>query len=691
MDLMLAVPRLAIKAGNFAMDNIAGNIFNSGSVIADATGKDTLNSTITSGLFAQSTSMLPSLVNDEWREGGQEVASTMLNSLWEIVMKIKNFGGIFSYLTSRWALATFAAAIILNRTQFYASSREPLRMRFFVRLAIYAIPIMTFVIQAMYVLQAMKCQTSPDYSSMRYGDPLKRLSIDFAGEGGFLYNLSSTLLFWQDDATSCAAGQMSYASVNDKSELRGSMSLLFQFFLTLCMSQMFESMFCALQGKTPLPETGMTIFEHSLAFAECEAMISSALGFGFFGFPKSDAKDSTGASGPLASMTRNQVLQRLNVPPEVLLVCLISCFSHLSSALLAVSGKRNKVRLVNTGIWSCSYMLAFIWTFQKVITSPIESAADLGVLRFPTVCVVGFIPHMLILVGIITCTCIYAVAFLVTMLAAPEETARGFSLRARFAYACQNLQANVQVSSGSPIRIKMSEDFYTTLLKIGFSILTAASEAVLLNEGNRLHVAQMTWLERKRIDELASGVDLRRRLEVPTELLDDDIARNVTFTDESNPALGPSPYARERKSKPKTPNQHQEIGNADGGLGMNQRRSRMQLTVSFVSNIFWLIILIQAQCVLSILQTFRIGRRPRWLLKAAGVSRGQAGQIPGGTVPTTTIRKVSMIGPNGEVIIPRDENVDVEAEMRRRWPNPETREGEETLSEGIYQWWQVGG
>ncbi|WPH04527.1 Hypothetical protein R9X50_00741900 [Acrodontium crateriforme] len=693
MDLMLAVPRLAIKAGNFALDNIAGNILNSGSVIADATGKDTLNSTITntSGLFAETTSVLPSLANDSWREVGQDVSSTMLNGLWEIVMKMKNLGGVFSYLTSRWALATFAAAIILNRTQFYASSREPLRMRFLVRLAIYAIPILTFVIQGMYILQAMKCQTSPDYSSMRYGDPLKRLSIDFAGEGGFLYNLSSTLLFWQDDTTSCAAGQMSYTSVNDKSELRGSMSLLFQFFLTLCMSQMFESIFCALQGKTPMPETGMTIFEHSLAFAECEAMISSALGFGFFGFPKSDVKDSTGANGPLASMTRGQVLQRLNVPPEVLLVCLISCFSHLSSALLAVSGRRNKVRLVNTGIWSCSYMLAFIWTFQKIITSPLDSPTDLGVLRFPTVCVVGFIPHMLILVGIITCTCIYALAFLVTMLATPKENAQGFALRARFAYACQNLQANVQISSASPIRIKMSEDFYTTLLKIGFSILTAASEAVLLNEGNRLHVAQMTWLERKRIDELASGVDLRRRLEVPAELLDDDIARNVSFTDKPNPALGPSPYACERKSKPKTRNQHQEFGNADGGLGMNQRRSRMQLTVSFVSNIFWLIILIQAQCVVSILKAFRIRLRPRWLLKAAGMSNAQGGHIPGAMVATITTRKVSMIGPNGEVIIPRDENIDVEAEMRRRWPNPETREGQETLSEGIYQWWQVGG
>ena len=77
-----------------------------------------------------------------------------------------------------------------------------------------------------------------------------------------------------------------------------------------------------------MPETGVTIFEHSLAFAECEAMISSALGFGFFSLSKMDGVGQANAgeaTGPLIS--RAELLQRLNVPPEVLLVCLISCFS----------------------------------------------------------------------------------------------------------------------------------------------------------------------------------------------------------------------------------------------------------------------------------------------------------------------------------------------------------------------------
>ena len=64
MDLLLVVPRLAQRAGSFAflhmpeaMDNIAGKIWSGGSIIADATGQQTTNATIsnTSQAFAQST------------------------------------------------------------------------------------------------------------------------------------------------------------------------------------------------------------------------------------------------------------------------------------------------------------------------------------------------------------------------------------------------------------------------------------------------------------------------------------------------------------------------------------------------------------------------------------------------------------------------------------------------------------
>lgn len=785
MDLLLVVPRLAQKAGSFAIyhmpeavDNIAGKIWSGGgSMIADATMQETVaNMTITntSSSFAQNTggSMLEASIREAWSKAAaaNESGDTLLMSVGHALAKLKNVGGIFSYLTSRWAITTFAVvslivalkqismwsplqlgygngeerlkllvnmdsakrrflrafistkakgiwnfggegsrfhadhnfqAIILNRTQFYASSREHLRLRWHVRAALYMIPICAFLYQMLAVLQTMKCQTSPFYPDLRYGDPAKHLAIDFAAEGGFLHRLSSNLLFWQDDASCCQAQNMSLIGLgDDKSEFRGSMSLLYWFFFSLCISQLFETLACALQGKQPMPETGMTIFEHSLAFAECEAMISSALGFGFFGITKSDGT----SQGTGTLITRSEMLQRLNVPPEVLLVCLISCCSHISSAVLAITGIRHRVRLVNTGIWACCYMSAFFWSFSKIFMTPTDHVSDhLGILRFPTVCVVGFIPHMLILVGIVVCGSIYSLALLATAISVPSEAAEGLSFGGRFAWAYNNLQANVQFSQNSAIRIKMSEDFYTTLLKIGFHVLTAASEAVYLNEGSRIHVANMTWVERKRINDMGDGIDKRRRPAIPHELLGEGIARGVTFVDHQNGAISNSPYARERRSKPIGQRQKQAGGaELDTGLGMTQRRTRMQLTMDFVFGIkrlvvdiyarfFWFVFGHVARGTLSLLGKAGVARRPAWLIKAAGNGEDQKRASIHVQPSETELLGFYMIGPDGRLSLPQDDNVDVEVESRRRLQRAGTYQDEQQLDSELWKWFRKGG
>jgi hypothetical protein len=706
MDFLMVFPRLAQRAGLYlpeTVEDIMGKVWNGGSAIAEATAEEfaanvtstNITSTAVQEAIVQNTADgMQAAFQRAWVQGTTTEGSSIFGMMLQTFGRIKNFGGIFSYLTSRWALATFAAAIILNRAQFYASSREHLRLNWYVRMGVYAVPIGTILRQLIIVLEALRCQTSPDFALLRYGDPLKSISLDFGGDDDFLYKLSSTLLFWKDDAACCAARNMSIPALDgDTTQLRGSMSLLFVFFLTLCASQLFETLACALQGRQPVPETGMTIFEHSLAFAECEAMISSALGFGFFGTPRSNdgpTPSSSDTTGPL--YTRAEILQRLNVPPEVLLVCLISCFSHLSSALLAVGGLREKVRLFNTGIWACCYMSAFVWSFARIFMSPIESVNDLGVLRFPTVCVVGFIPHLVILVGILLCSAMYGIALVLTACNVPDEVASGMSFRQRFGWAYQNLQANVQFSQASAIRIKMSEDFYTTLLKVGFSVLTAASEAVYLNEGSRIHVAQMTWLERKRIDEFAVRSESRKRSPVPPELLGEEIAKGVDFVDHENATFGKSPYARERKSRPK--GSEVERANAaeiDSGLGIKQKRSRMHLTGDFMIGIFWLSISLQAHLVLDTLRRLGISSRPGWLLKAAGLTDDPGKMNPIRPDKAAENLQFWMLGPDGDLGLPRDRNVDVEAEMRRKHQRTGTYSTEEALGENVYSWWRSGG
>jgi hypothetical protein len=558
------------------------------------------------------------------------------------------------------------------------------------------IPIAAFLAQTLAMLQALKCQTSPDYSTLRYGGSTKLPAIDFGADGGFLYGLSSFMLFWQDDATSCAARGMSFAdAAQDHAAPNGSLNLLYWFFITLCIGQFFETLSCALQGRQPVPETGMTIFEHSLAFAECEAMLSSALGFGFFGLPKPDRTDPQTTFGATAFtlMTRADVFQRLNVPPEVLLVCLISCFSHLSSAVLALTKLRDRVRLINTAIWATCYMSAFFWSFSKIFAMPSNSGAELGVLRFPTVCMVGFIPHLLILVGILVCAFVYGLAMLVTAASIPTAAAEGLTVKQRLAWAYNNLQANVHFSSNPVIRIKLSEDFYTTLLKVGFNVLTAASEAVYLNEGSRIQVAQMTWLEQKRIDEMASGIEQRQRALVPPQLLDDGIARGIGYTDQQNVAISRSPYARERKSRPtKTKDDTATSPDTDTGVGLAQRRSRMQLTSDFLEGIFWLLIRSQARLILALFRILGVEYRPALLLKAAGVSERQTSSSMQQSSDESTLGlQFYLIDADGKFRLPADTSVDVESEMRQRQHRAGTFQDEEKFSDSIYRWWQQGG
>lgn len=105
MDLLLVVPRLAQRAGSFAWDHMpeaVDKMWSGGSVIADATGT-TMNTTvtITSSMFAQSTAeILEASVREALSRVGEEQSSWFWTSVVDGFVKMKNIGGIFSYLSS---------------------------------------------------------------------------------------------------------------------------------------------------------------------------------------------------------------------------------------------------------------------------------------------------------------------------------------------------------------------------------------------------------------------------------------------------------------------------------------------------------------------------------------------------------------------------------------------------------------
>ena len=588
-------------------------------------------------------------------------------------------------LCSTEMLLTRRQAIILNRTQIYASARRHINLSWPIRLAVRIMPIIMFLSHALSFLQAMRCQTSPKYSSLRYGKADKQLDLDFSGDGGIIYWISSMLLFWENDASSCLAVDM-IPSRSEFWDRSGSLSLLWPFFQSLCLAQFVETLSCAVQGRQLMTETGMSIFEHSLAFAEAEAMISNQLGLSLWSALKaSKATSSSSQPDPVGKVfTRSEILDKMNTPPEVLLMVLISSLNNLSSQILGVLNMQARFRLINTGIWGICFMSAFGWGFFSLRP---ESGPESIILRFPTVCIVGFIPHLLILVGILLCASIYSLALVLCFLSPPKDEPPPRTIAERFRMARENMQANAQLSS---IRLDMTEDFYTALLKIGFTALTVASEAVYLNEGQRINVATSTWLEEERLKEVeafGSSHDPVEGISVhfakpaaanqhSTERWTSGYDRVVSFTADK---FG-SGFAKTRQR--------------GDGVGHMQRGGRYWMAAKLFRGIFWLFVSWNKVITNRLLDKARISWRPQWLRLSKPKEGLQEDKEAGQQIRQQNTIDFWILSDDGVLSLPENDDVDVEQEMKRRLNNENERWGEEeeqTLDSRVYNWWASGG
>ncbi|KAL4943759.1 hypothetical protein BDV06DRAFT_129408 [Aspergillus oleicola] len=605
----------------------------------------------------------------------------------DLLQSAIKFSGFFSYLTSRWSIACFTVALVLNRIAIYASTRRHLHFDWTRRLALRIIPILLFISQIHSLLRAIRCQTSPDYLELRYGSPGKRLSFDHAGHGGFLYSMSSIFLPWETDQQSCSAMRMSRVGTDIP---YGSFKLLWPVFLRLCLGHFVETLSSSLQGRPVVTEGGMSIFEHSLSFAEAESTISQSLGFGPFGSSKPNfSRDSDGDThhSPLHLLTKSQILDRMNVTPELLLIALISCCHCLSSNLLDVIGKQSRYRLFNTAFWGLCFMAAMTWGLAGGSTFGTD---DLS-LKFPTVCVVGFVPHLLILCGIIVCAIIYALALFITAFSLPSDTEQQLTLRERFRLAHENMQGSNQVGS---VRVNRHEDFYSALLRIGYTALTAASEAVFLNEGRGVVARNMTWLEDDRLTELErtrQGRSLQRPLSVSTSDQHFESGDPSIFEVQEASTEWESGYGREKKiQKPKSKSRTSRYQSNPGGVGAFRGLFRCYQGLTFFRAIFYILFKWVAFASDRALTSIGINARPRWF---KGIVRKNATQDTSGKVMTESL-DFWMLTDEGELELPVNYEFDVEKEMRKRerlhtgnWNSTD----EQRLDEKLYNWWKAGG
>ncbi|QKX58133.1 uncharacterized protein TRUGW13939_05254 [Talaromyces rugulosus] len=688
---LLKLPLQAIrKAESFAFTTLPQNV-------ARLTGLDGL---VNNGAGGEGHAVTAAVVAAATGTGADHAAEGMAEAvmaegslnLTDIFQAMRRFSGFFSYMTSRWSLACFSVALILNRVTIYASTRRHLSLPWHKRLALRIVPIIVFVAQILSLLRAMRCQTSPDYSGLRYGHPGKHFSFDHASGGGVLYYLGSSFLPWETDQQSCSAVQM-YRHSGSNEIPSGSFTLLWPVFMCLCLSHFVETLSCALQGRTVVTEAGMSIFEHSLAFAEAETMISQSIGLGMFGLTKpSSAKGDLPVAGEGTSalhlLTRTQVLEKMNVTPELLLIILISCCNSLCSNLLDVIGKQSRYRLVNTTIWGFCFMGAMAWGFSDSRSL----GAETGVLKFPTVCIVGFVPHLLILIGIAICLCIYGLAVLITAFALPPDISQPSSTWERFSSAHENMQGASQIRN---VRLNMHEDFYTTLLRIGYAALTAASEAVFLNEGRSVVARRRTWLENDRLAEIET---MRRRAPVrpsmwaesSTAHLENPTILNFDISSKSD--HWESGYKREQKIEKLAHNSRPVHSQGSlGGVGAFQGATRCYHGFSFFRGIFYLISRWLLVGLSKVLNRLGITTRPQWMIRFIGSNkrrkRSRAREAPASL-------DFWILTEDGELELPEDNEFDVEKEMRRREALSQSRweEADEArLENKLYNWWTAGG
>ncbi|KIW20955.1 hypothetical protein PV08_01534 [Exophiala spinifera] len=631
----------------------------------------------------------------------------------------KSYWGMLHYITSRWAFTCFAMALILNRIGVYGASRQRIYLDWPKRLALRIVPILLFISQIHQLLQAIRCQTSPDFSLYRHGDNNKYSLLDWSKDGGALHTLSSAILFGSTDASACAAVGLSRPSPDVRAP-RGSFSLLWPSFLRLSLSHIVESLSCSLQQIPAMTEVGMTVFEHSLAFAEAETALAHTLGLGLFGSSKSSDASSSNitmssseptipASGTIlaladatASLTGPHILDRVNVPVEVLLVTLLSCGNSLTSHVLAVMGKQRRWRLVNTGIWGMAFMGSFVWGLFS--TSTMVRGGDDGddrpvssLLHFPTVAIVGFLPHMAILLGIGVCFIIYLVAltFTAISLGTNPHIPQPSSLKERFSIAHDNLQAAIQTRG---INIRWYEDFYTALLRVGFAALTAASESVFLNEGRAVEVRQFTWIEEDRLDEFEGAGDekLGTTRGQQFQILEEYGLPSSTPGGTDKGGVWESGYSKERKFDKKDG----ELEGKDsfvyptpqnGGVGAVQRTTRFYLLMIYLRGIIFLIAGYVGFGAGVLLDSIGITGRPSWLRKLVGRSlkKMHAERNSNGR---GRMLDFWLIGEDGKLTVPLTDEIDIEPEMRRRlmteFPSDKV---DELLDSKLYDWWRSGG
>ena len=324
-----------------------------------------------------------------------------------------------------------------------------------------------------------------------------------------------------------------------------------------------------------------------------------------------------------------------------------------------------------------------------MLDSSSSSTDEVTFLRFPTVCIVGFVPHLLILLGILTCLSIYGLALLFTAWSLPTDANGPTSLREKLAFARENMQTSSQFES---LRFNLHEDFYTSLVKMGYNCLTAASEAVFLNEGKPVVSRDMTWLEEDRLEEIMTSREKYQPRQDNGQVPVFADLDGFDFGVPEQPEGRESGYNREKKLEKRAGSRATKSPAGFEGVGAFSSLTRMYLSFAFFRGIFFLMLGWLAYGLSRFLERLGVVT-PAWLTTLAGTAR--KANVDKRT-DSSQLLDFWILTDEGELQLPEDYEFDVEKEMRKREIMSKTSgrwgEAQERQFEGkLYSWWKAGG
>ncbi|RKF74358.1 putative ubiquitin-protein ligase [Golovinomyces cichoracearum] len=646
-----------------------------------------------------------------------EIEKAIADSIMISTGGVRSFEIFFNYATSKWALGCIVTAVMLNRANVYARTRQRLNFSWRIRLLLRIIPIILMVVQCQRLLQSIHCQTSNEYVKSRWGNEKMQSDLIFNKSGGFLHDISSMILYKASAKDSCLAVNMipSEDDLEMKNlspdleklpiEVRGSLSTLWPLFKTISFSHFIETISRAILGYGTTAEYGMSIFELSLAFAEAEDVVVKRSDTRKLGSEKTAANlaRTKKTSEKETRRTRSMIIKDENTSPEVLLFGLISALNHLTSHMLAVLGQQSNFRLINTGIWGLAYLVSIMASASSFL---IDDEPDQTLPRFPTVCLISFIPHILILSGIIGCTMIYVIALLLTALTPPIVEEAGYNQIAsrwqfiqRILQAHHNMQANVSLSR---IHVSRRTDIYTASLRTGFAIMSMANEAVYLNESRHVNVTRWTWIEDDRLQEMEeSGLSLLRPANQRHE-------QNKNIIDRSSHEIGMAAskgrndgtfqssngYTREMVAQTSGTATRQRSRISGNGIGAAEQSGRWYTAFELCSSFCWLSLRCYGSFNLWLMARLGIRFKSRWLLWILRIPSNTSEDMKPGINLDINSLNSDLTSLNEKLGLKKQKNLDIEVEFRKMIHKNQktwTDANEKELEDRLYRWWLDGG